>query len=85
MCNMNWSEYTPEFEHRWTSDKISDQERSRRESDVHEGGPRGDTLGIPPKRPEHPGGVPVATPFPDPHEPVSLAEDGGGRSSSRRR
>ena len=63
---------------RGTSDKISDQERSRRESDVHEGGARGDTLGVPPKRPERPGGVPAAAPFPDPREPVSLAEDGGG-------
>lgn len=47
-----------------TSDKISDQERSRRESDVHEGGARGDTLGVPPKRPERPGGVPATAPFP---------------------
>ena len=49
-----------------TSDIISDQERSRRESDVHEGGARGDTLGVPPKRPERPGGVPATAPFPRP-------------------
>ena len=68
-----------------TSDKISDQERSRRESDVHEGRARGDTLGVPPKRPERPGGVPATAPFPDPREPVSLAEDGGGGRARRDR
>ncbi len=73
------------FEQFGTPDKISDRAWSRRESDVHQGGARGDPLGVPPQRPERPGGLPTAAAVPDPRQPVSLAQDGGGGRARRER
>lgn len=51
--------------------------------DVHQGGARGDPVGVPPQRAERQEGLQGARAFPERGKPVSLAPHGGGGGARR--